>query len=99
MGVQGSGKRGLQSSGRKAQTSRHGTSSQPATSPVAGAFGREGTDRRTPRSAGRLERRKAPARSGALRPVGAVGISNLSPERERQEQRRVPPRGRRKGRA
>jgi hypothetical protein len=98
MGAQGSGKRGVRSSARKAATSRHGLDPQPSTAPVAGAFGREGAGRRTPASAGPLERRRAPARSGRLRAVGPVGISNLSPARERQEQRRVPPRGTRRGR-
>jgi hypothetical protein len=98
MGVQASTKRGLHSESRKGATSRHGIAPQPATRPVAGAFGREGGDRRTPRSAGPLERRSPAKRSGRLRAVGAVGISNLSPARERKEQRRVPPRGARKGR-
>ena len=97
MGVQSSTKRGLQSQSRKAATSRHGTEPQPSRRPVAGAFGREGADRRTPASAGPLERRRAPSRSGRLRAVGAVGISNLSPAREKAEQRRVPPRGTRRG--
>ena len=99
MGAQSSTKRGLQSESRKAATSRHGTESQPSQRPVGGAFGREGTDRRTPASAGPLEVRRKPAsRSGRLRAVGPVGISNQSPARERREQRRVPPRGTRKGR-
>jgi hypothetical protein len=98
MGVQASGKRGLKSESRKAATSRHGLATQPATRPVGGAFGREGRDRQSPRSAGALERRAVPTRSGRLRAVGAVGISNLSPAREQQEQRRLPPRGSRKGR-
>ena len=97
MGAQSSTKHGLKSDSRKASTSRHGAAAQPAAQPVAGAFGREGTDR-TPRSAGALERRRPAARSGRLRAVGAVGISNLSPGREAQEQHRVPPRGTRKGR-
>jgi hypothetical protein len=97
MGVQASTKHGLKSESRKAATSRHGTASQPATRPVGGAFGRAGTDRRTPRSAGALDRRQPPTRSGRLRAVGAVGISNLSPGREAEEQRHVPPRGTRKG--
>ena len=98
MGVQGSAKHGLQSESRKAASSRHGIAPQPSTRAVQGAFGREGTDRRTPASAGELERRQPARRSGRLRAVGAVGISNLSPARERREQRRVPPRGTRKGR-
>ena len=98
MGAQGSAKRGLQSESRKAATSRHGIAPQPASRPVGGAFGREGADRQTPRSAGALEPRRAKSRSGRLRAVGAVGISNLSPAREEREQRRVPPRGTRKGR-
>jgi hypothetical protein len=98
MGAQASTKRGLKSESRKAATSRHGAASQPATRPVGGAFGRDGSDRRTPPSAGALERRPSGTRSGRLRAVGAVGISNLSPGREAQEQRRVPPRGTRKGR-
>jgi len=93
MGAQGSAKRGLKSESRKASTSRHGTAAQP----VAGAFGLEGTNR-TPRSMGALERRRPAKRSGRLRAVGAVGISNLSPWREAEEQHRVPPRGTRKGR-
>jgi len=97
MGVQSSSKRGLQSQSRKAATSRHGTEPQPSRRQVAGAFGRDGRDRQTPASAGPLEQRSAPKRSGRLRPVGAVGISNLSPAREQREQRRVPPRGTRKG--
>jgi hypothetical protein len=98
MGAQASSKRGLKSESRKAATSRHGIGTQPSTRPVGGAFGREGADRRTPASAGPLERRRASTRTGRLRAVGAVGISNLSPARERQEQQRVPPRGKRKGR-
>jgi len=35
-------KEGLQSSGRKEQSTRHGTEPAPGTSPVPGAFGREG---------------------------------------------------------
>ena len=97
MGAQSSAKHGLKSDARKATTSRHGTAAQPAAQPVAGAFGLEGTDR-TPRSAGALQRRASKKRSGRLRAVGAVGISNLSPEREAEEQHRVPPRGSRKGR-
>ena len=97
MGAQSSAKRGLKSDARKATTSRHGTAAQPAAQPVAGAFGLEGTDR-TPRSAGALQRRPSKKRSGRLRAAGAVGISNLSPEREAEEQHRVPPRGSRKGR-
>jgi hypothetical protein len=84
--------------GSAAATSRYGTGTQPATRPVGGAFGREGTDRRTPQSAGPLERRAAATRSGRLRAVGAVGISNLSPANEQREQRHVPPRGKRRGR-
>jgi hypothetical protein len=98
MGAQTSTKRGLRSESRKAATSRHGLATQPATRPVGGAFGREGTDGRTPQSAGPLEPRRPATRSGRLRAVGAVGISNLSPGREQQEQRRVPPRGKRRGR-
>ena len=98
MGAQASSKRGLKSDSRKGATSRHGIAPQPSTRPVAGAFGREGDDRRTRRSAGPLERRSTATRSGRLRAVGAVGISNLSPAREDKEQRRVPPRGTRKGR-
>src|SRR2546428_11594161 len=98
MGVQASTKRGVKSSARKAATSRHGTDPQPSPRPVGGAFGREGADRRTPTSAGPLQRRPAATHSGRLRAVGAVGISNLSPAREQQEQRRLPPRGKRKGR-
>jgi hypothetical protein len=97
MGAQGSAKHGLKSDSRKATTSRHGTAAQPAAQPVAGAFGLEGTDR-TPRSAGALQRRRPTKRSGRLRAVGAVGISNLSPGQEAEEQHRVPPRGSRKGR-
>ena len=41
-------KRGLKSSGRKRQTTRHADApSPPATRPVAGAFGKEGLDRET----------------------------------------------------
>ena len=98
MGVQASAKRGLKSESRKAATSRHGTEPQPSRRPVGGAFGREGAERRTPASAGPVERRKPTRRSGRLRAVGAVGISNLSPAAEQREQRRVPPRGTRKGR-
>jgi len=98
MGAQGSAKHGLKSESRKAATSRYGTRAQPATRPVGGAFGREGTGRRTPPSAGPLERRAAATRAGRLRAVGAVGISNLSPAGEQREQRRVPPRGKRRGR-
>ena len=38
-------KEGLQSAGRKEQSSRHGADSTPGTSPVPGAYGREGLDR------------------------------------------------------
>jgi hypothetical protein len=47
MGRQMSGKRGLQSTGRKAAASRHGIDPMPATSPVAGAYGKG--DRVTPK--------------------------------------------------
>jgi hypothetical protein len=40
-------KQGLQSSGRKQQSTRHATDPTPATSPVPGAFGEEGLDRET----------------------------------------------------
>jgi hypothetical protein len=40
-------KEGLQSSGRKEQSSRHGAEPSPAMGPVTGAFGREGLDRET----------------------------------------------------
>ena len=46
MSIQASKKHGVQSSSRKAATSRHGVDPQPRTRPVAGAFGREGSDRR-----------------------------------------------------
>jgi hypothetical protein len=38
-------KEGLQSAGRKEQSSRHGSEPTPAMSPVPGAFGREDIDR------------------------------------------------------
>jgi hypothetical protein len=38
-------KEGLQSSGRKEQSSRHGAEPSPATGPVSGAFGQEGQTR------------------------------------------------------
>ena len=37
-------KRGLKSSGKKRQTTRHAEDPAPATSPVPGAFGKEGPD-------------------------------------------------------
>jgi hypothetical protein len=37
-------KRGLRSSGKKRQTTRHADRPTPATSPVPGAFGKEGPD-------------------------------------------------------
>lgn len=40
-------KEGLQSSGRKEQSSRHGAEPSPAAGPVTGAFGREGLDQET----------------------------------------------------
>ena len=57
MAIQTSTRRGVQSSSRKAASSRHGTEPQPRTQPVAGAFGREGADRQTPLPAGPLQRR------------------------------------------
>ncbi len=47
MGRQTSGKRGLQSTSRKVASSRHGINPMPATSPVAGAYGKG--DRVTPK--------------------------------------------------
>jgi hypothetical protein len=98
MAVQASTKRGVKSTSIKASTTRHGIAPAPRTRPVTGAFGREGADRQTPRSAGPLRRRIQPRAARAATPRGAVGISNLSPERERREQRRLPPRGQRRGR-
>ena len=40
-------KEGLQSGGRKDQSTRHGPEPTPETAPVPGAFGREGIDRET----------------------------------------------------
>jgi hypothetical protein len=96
MGIQTGNKRGVQSSSRKAATSRHGTEPQPHSRSVAGAFGREGADRQTPRSARPLRPRSpstAPRRGSS---TGPVGISNLPPDGERHEQRRLPPRSRRR---
>jgi hypothetical protein len=98
MAIQASSKRGAKSSARKAASSRHGIDPQPRSRPVAGAFGWEAPDRQTPRSAGPLKRRPISGASRRVARRGAVGISNLSPERERREQRRLPPRGHRKGR-
>src|SRR2546422_6113896 len=92
MAAQTSTKRGVKSSARKATSSRHGIEPQPATAPVAGAYGWEGTDRRTPRSAGRLEKRPPAAAPRRASAQGAVGISNLPPEVEQREQQRLPPR-------
>ena len=40
-------KEGLQSAGRKEQSSRHGAEPAPETAPVPGAFGRDAIDRET----------------------------------------------------
>jgi hypothetical protein len=96
MGIQASDKHGVQSTSRKAASSRHGIAPQPRTRPVTGAFGREGSGRRTPRSAGPLRRRATVAGSRRTRTRGPVGISNLPLELERREQTRVPPRGQRR---
>jgi hypothetical protein len=95
MAIQASTKRGVQSSSRKASSSRYGHEPQPRTQPVAGAFGREGIDRQTPLLAGPRARVAVTARSTA---PGAVGISNLPPEPEQREQRLLPPRWHRKRR-
>ncbi|HZS06432.1 MAG TPA: hypothetical protein VFD58_16455 [Blastocatellia bacterium] len=47
MGRQTSRKTGLHSSAEKARSSRHGTEPMPATSPVAGAYGRHKPTRTT----------------------------------------------------
>jgi succinate-semialdehyde dehydrogenase/glutarate-semialdehyde dehydrogenase len=49
MARQTSTKRGLQSTARKRQSSRHDVEPTPATRPVAGAFGRQGRERPAPR--------------------------------------------------
>jgi hypothetical protein len=98
MGVQASAKRGVKSSARKAASSRHGIDPQPRSQPVAGAFGWEAPDRQTPRSAGPLKRRSRLVASRRMVARGMVGISNLSPEGEQREQRRLPPRWHRRGR-
>jgi hypothetical protein len=45
-------KRGLRSSGKKRQTTRHAEKPTPATSPVPGAFGKEGPDDERERTIG-----------------------------------------------
>ena len=96
MAIQGSTKRGVQSSSRKASTSRHGTEPQPRTQPVAGAFGREGPDRQTPLPAGPRTQRPQVVAMRRMTARRAVGISNLAPEPEQREQRLVPARWHRK---
>lgn len=98
MAVQASTKRGVKSTSRKTASSRHGLAPTPRARPVAGAFGGEGRDRKTPRSAGPLMPRAARTdvrRAGAK---GPVGISNRPLSREQNEQRRLPPRGQARGR-
>jgi hypothetical protein len=96
MGIQASTKRGVQSSSRKADSSRHGIEPQPRTQPVAGAFGREGADRQTPLTAGPSQQRPEIVSTRRITARSAVGISNLPPEPEQREQRRIPPRWHRK---
>lgn len=96
MSMQAPNKRGVRSSARKAATSRHGLEPQPHSRSVTGAFGREGADRQTPRSARPLRPRPASDTSRPGSRTRAVGISNAAPERERAEQRRLPPRSRRR---
>lgn len=96
MGMQASNKRGVKSSARKAATSRYGIEPQPRSQPVTGAFGREGADRQTPRPAKPLRPRSPSGVSRRGSGTGAVGISNLAPDSERSEQRRLPPRSRRR---
>ena len=65
MARQTSTKRGLQSEGRKRQSSRHGVGAAPATRPVPGASAREENPRRPARRAGTRQvprGRKRPAR-------------------------------------
>jgi hypothetical protein len=91
MAIRVSTKRGTKSTSRKMASSRHGTDPMPATQAVAGAFGLEGRDRKTPRPAGRL--RPHPASTGGASPTrGPVGISNRPLKREMEEQHQVPPR-------
>jgi hypothetical protein len=98
MPIRVSTKRGTKSTSRKMASSRHGTEPMPATQAVAGAFGLEGRDRKTPHPAGRL-RPHAPSTGGGASPArGPVGISNRPLERERAEQGQVPPRRTAKGR-
>jgi hypothetical protein len=99
MSIQTSTKRGVQSSSRKAVSSRHGIEPQPRSQPVAGAFGREGADRQTPLSAGPLEQRPRGVAMRRIATRSAVGISNLPPEPEQREQRWLPPRWHRKRRS
>jgi hypothetical protein len=96
MSIQASTKRGVQSSARKEDSSRHGIEPQPRTQPVAGAFGRG--DRQTPQSAGPWEQPPRSVAPGGIVARGVVGISNLPPEPEQREQRRLPPRWHRKRR-
>src|SRR3989442_974284 len=96
MSIQASKKHGVQSSSRKAATSRHGVDPQPRTQPVAGAFGREGSDRRTPKAAGPLRPKLRLVARRATTRQRAVGISNLPPKPEQDEQRLLPPRWHRK---
>jgi hypothetical protein len=96
MPARASTKRGMQSTSRKMASSRYGTDPMPATHAVAGAFGLEGRDRKTPRSAGPL--RPHPADTGKAPARGPVGISNRPLGRERAEQEHLPPRQKAKGR-
>lgn len=97
MSIQTSTKRGVQSSFRKAVSSRHGIEPQPRSQPVAGAFAREGADRQTPLRAGPLKRKPLVVPMPQIPTRSAVGISNLPPEPEQREQRWLPPRWHRKG--
>jgi hypothetical protein len=98
MPIRASTKRGTKSTSRKMASSRHGTDPMPATQAVAGAFGLEGRDRKTPRPAGRLRPHPASTGGGTSPSRGPVGISNRPLEREMEEQHQVPPRRQAKGR-
>ena len=52
-------KRGLQSSGRKRQSTRHADQPAPSTSPVRGAFGKEAPGREPELTDGTRERERA----------------------------------------
>jgi hypothetical protein len=93
MGVQSSGKRGVRSSSQKGATSRQGLAPMPQTAPVPGAFGQEGRTR-DPRQ--RVAPKRGSARAGPrAHEAKGAGASSRPPAAEREQQRRLPARGRR----